>query len=110
MATVGVAEALTFQSESTALTVTETWEPTVVSVGLPVRPVKLPGAAVSPGRRTWSLVALPALTVSALVVPAVSGVPGAVVSVALMVREPAVRRVALKDRDPPAGPHWRRWT
>jgi len=51
MATVGVAEATTFQFASTAFTVTVT-SPACRDVGEPVLPVAVPGAAVSPGRST----------------------------------------------------------
>src|SRR4051812_35907495 len=42
-------EVTTFQLASTALTVTLKLEPAVCADGLPVLPVALPGAAVSPG-------------------------------------------------------------
>ena len=59
MATVGVADVTRFQLASTALTVTLTGAPAVTPVGVPVLPVTVPGAAVSPGSSTWSFVAGP---------------------------------------------------
>ena len=52
-----------FQLASTALTVTLTAVPTICVVGVPVLPVEVPGAAVSPGIDTCNLLAVPALTV-----------------------------------------------
>src|SRR2546422_2206515 len=54
--TVSVALVIKFQFASTALTVTVKAVPAVCAVGLPVLPVGLPGEAVSPGARIWSLV------------------------------------------------------
>ena len=51
-----------FQFASTALTVTLNAAPAVRAVGVPVLPVAVPGAAVSPGARSWSLVKAPGLT------------------------------------------------
>jgi hypothetical protein len=50
---------------STALTVTLNAEPAVCAEGVPVLPVALPGAAVSPGSSSWSFVKAPGLTVVA---------------------------------------------
>jgi hypothetical protein len=71
--TVGFADVTTFQCASTARTVTATVLPAVTALGVPVFPVDVPGAADSPGRRTCSFVAAPALTVTELVVCVVSG-------------------------------------
>jgi hypothetical protein len=75
IATVGVANATTFQFASTALTVTVNDEPDVCAVGDPALPDPVPGAAVSPGSSTCSLDAVPALTVTDALVLAVSGLP-----------------------------------
>jgi len=56
-ATVGVALVITFQFASTALTVTVKTVPAVCAAGVPVLPVVVPGAAVSPGSRICSFVA-----------------------------------------------------
>ena len=71
--TVGLAEVTRFQLSSTALTVTATELPALTAVGVPVFPVTVPGAAVSPGSSTCSFVAAPALTVTEPVVCVVSG-------------------------------------
>ena len=52
MATVSLAVLTTFQFASTALTVALNAVPAVRAVGLPVLPLAVPGAAVSPGRRS----------------------------------------------------------
>ena len=52
-----------FQLASTALTVTLNEPPAVCAVGVPVLPVAVPGAAVSPGSRIWSFANAPALIV-----------------------------------------------
>ena len=52
-----------FQLASTALTVTVKLPPAVCALGVPVLPLAVPGAAVSPGRRTWSFAKPPALIV-----------------------------------------------
>ena len=51
-----------FQNASTARTVTLKDAPAVVAVGVPVLPLTLPGAAVSPGTRSCSLVNAAGLT------------------------------------------------
>src|SRR5262249_22167272 len=51
-----------FQLASTALTVRLKALPAVVVAGVPVLPVAVPGAAVSPGARICSLVKAPGLT------------------------------------------------
>ena len=53
----------TFQLASTALTVTLKDVPAVRAVGVPVLPELVPGAAVSPGMSSWSLVRAPAVVV-----------------------------------------------
>ena len=83
-----------FQFASTALTVTVNAAPEVRALGVPVLPEALPGAAVSPGRRSWSFVKAPASTVvdglvSALFEPSVW-------SVAVTVAEPAVLSASVK--------------
>ena len=62
-AIVSVMVLIRFQLASTALTVTVTAVPAVCAVGVPVLPVRVPGAAVSPGINTWSWVAAPGFTV-----------------------------------------------
>ena len=52
----------TFQLASTAFTVTLKVVPAVSAPGVPVLPVPVPGAAVSPGVRSWSFVNAPAVT------------------------------------------------
>src|SRR5436190_2592046 len=78
----------TFQLASTALTVTLKAVPAICAAGVPVLPVALPGAAISPGTTSCSFVKAPALTVMdglvlALLLPSVT-------SVAVKVCEPAV--------------------
>jgi hypothetical protein len=90
-ATVSVADT-GFQFASTALTVALKLPPAVCAEGLPVLPLAVPGAAVSPGSRICSFVNAPALIVVDglvfavfapslmslavnVVVPAVFGVP-----------------------------------
>src|SRR5689334_6251210 len=74
--------------------------PAVWGVGVPVLPVAVPGAAVSPGTNTWSFVKAPALTgidglVLAVLVPSL-------MSVAVTVELPVVLRVTLKRPLPEA--------
>jgi hypothetical protein len=83
-----------FQFASTALTVTENGTPAVWEVGVPVFPVGVPGAAVSPGRSIWSFVNAPALTVIGGLVLEV--LEGCVMSLAVIVCDPDVFRVTLK--------------
>jgi len=52
----------TFQFESTALTMTLKAVPAVWDAGVPVLPLPVPGAAVSPGSKSWSLASAPPLT------------------------------------------------
>ena len=51
-----------FHNASTALTVTLKALPEVVAVGVPVLPLTVPGAAVSPGTRSCSFVNAPGVT------------------------------------------------
>src|SRR5882762_10358998 len=85
---------ITFQLASTALTVTLKAVPAVWPVGVPVLPLPEPATAVSPGAKICSLANAPALT----------AIPGlvfkdlelSVISLAVTVEVPAVRRVTLK--------------
>src|SRR6266404_2791487 len=60
-----------FQLASTAFTVTLNAVPAVCAVGVPVLPMLVPAAAVSPGANNCSLAKVPALTVIAALVLAV---------------------------------------
>src|SRR6185369_7630535 len=60
--TVWVTVLTTFQKTSTALTVMLKAAPAVRAVGEPVLPLALPGAAVSPGTRSWSFAKAAGLT------------------------------------------------
>src|SRR5437773_2618158 len=96
--TVSVMVVTGFQLASTALTVTLNGVPEVCAVGVPVLPVAVPGAAVSPGTSTCSFAKAPALTVMdglvlALLLPSVT-------SVAVKVSEAAVLNVTLRVRVP----------
>ena len=91
--TVWVTELTRFQFASTAFTVTVNAVPAVRAVGVPVLPVAVPGAAVSPGISICSFVNAPAVTVVAGLVFAVF-VPS-VTSVAVTVRLPAVSSVTV---------------
>src|SRR5207244_3900263 len=64
-------EDTTFQFASTALTVTLNAVPAVCAAGVPVLPLTVPGAAVSPGVRICSFANAPPLTVVAGLVFAV---------------------------------------
>src|SRR5438105_563664 len=83
-----------FQLASTALTVTVKGVPAVWAVGVPVLPLPVPGAAVSPGTSSCNFTSAPAFTGIAGLVLAVL-VPS-VLSVAAIVRPPAVLSVTLK--------------
>src|SRR5438093_8153008 len=88
--TVCVTLLTTFQLASTALIVTLKAAPEVRAVGVPVLPVAVPGAAVSPGTSNCSFTNAPALTVSscvALVRP---------LAAAVMVGVPAFESLYLK--------------
>lgn len=97
-ATVSEAELTMFQLASTALTVRLTVVPAVWAVGVPVLPEVVPGAAVSPGRRTCSFVKAPALTVMAGLVLAVRAV--LVTSEAVRVADPLFEKVTVNDLVP----------
>src|SRR3989440_514416 len=88
-----------FQLASTALTVTVNAPAAVWAVGVPVFPVAVPGAAVSPGTNNCNFTSAPALTGIAGLVLAVL-VPS-VLSVAVNVPLPAVLSVTLKLWVPP---------
>src|SRR6266542_831370 len=62
MPTVSVTVLTRFQKASTALTVTLKALPATVEVGVPVLPLAVPGAAVSPGTRSWSFAKAAGLT------------------------------------------------
>src|SRR5216683_2721813 len=94
IAAVSVALVIRFQLASTALTVTLNAVPAVWAVGVPVLPVELPGAAISPGANTCSLANAPAFTVMEGLVLAV--IPLCVISEAVTVRVPPVFKVTLK--------------
>src|SRR5206468_3403780 len=83
-----------FQFASTALTVTVKLEPAPCADGLPVLPVPVPGAAVSPGIKSWSLLNAPALMVVDGLVLAVFD--PSLESVAVTVALPAVFAVTEK--------------
>src|SRR5439155_9686591 len=87
-----------FQFASTALTVTLKAVPAICAAGVPLLPVALPGAAVSPGTSSCSFTKAPALTVMAGLVLAL--LLPSVTSVAVKVREPAVLNVTLRVRVP----------
>jgi len=94
IAATSVIEFTRFQLASTALTVTVNTVPAVLAVGVPVLPVAVPGAAVSPGASNCRFTNAPEFTVMAELVLAVL-VPS-VMSVAVTVRLPAVFIVTLK--------------
>src|SRR5262249_24913084 len=82
-----------FQLASTALTVTLKGVPAACGLGVPVLPLGVPGAAVSPGNNNCSLLKAPALTLkeelTALVrpvEPTVSCFPVPVVSICRLVK------------------------
>src|ERR1051325_9809929 len=90
----------TFQFASTALTVMVNAVPAVCAVGVPVLPVGVPGAAISPGTNTCNFVNPPALTgieglMFAVLVPSLT-------SVAVTVKLPVVLSVTLKTPLPEA--------
>src|SRR6266550_2035859 len=84
----------TFQLASTALTVTLKAVPAVSAVGVPVLPLEVPGAAVSPGTSNCNFTKDAAFTVMDELVLAVL-VPS-VLSVAVTVRLPPDFKVTLK--------------
>src|SRR6185503_15241517 len=62
ISTVSVMVLTTFQKLSTALTVMLKAVAAVVAVGVPVLPVAVPGAAISPGTSNWSFAKAAGLT------------------------------------------------
>src|SRR5207247_9255238 len=91
---VSVTFVIRFQLASTALTVTVNAAPAVCGVGVPVLPLAVLGAAVSPGTRIWSLVNGPTSTGIAALVLAVT--PACVASEAVTVAVPGVCNVTLR--------------
>src|SRR5439155_1414581 len=89
-----------FQAASTERMVTLNAVPAAWAEGVPVLPVALPGAAVSPGTSNCNLTNAPTFTVIEGLVLAVL-VPS-VMSVAVTVQLPAVLLVMLKVPDPAA--------
>src|SRR5882672_2459315 len=92
--TVSVTLEITFQFASTALTTTLNGEAAACALGVPVFPVEVPGAAISPGARIWSLAKDPGLTgIAGVVLPVMAAwLTSAAVTVAL----PAVLRATLR--------------
>ncbi len=84
------------------------------AIGVPVLPVAVPGAAVSPGTSNCSFANAPGLTVKEVLVLAV--MPAWVTSAAVTVQLPAVLLVKLKVPLPalgrrwPANWRWHRWS
>ena len=68
-------------------------------MGVPVLPEAVPGAAVSPGSKTWSFTKDPTPTATAELVPA--AMPGLVTSLAVTVQLPTVRFVTVTIMVPP---------
>ena len=92
--TVSVTLVTRFQSASTARTVTLKELPAVSAVGVPILPVAVPGAAVSPGANSCSFTNAPALTgIEELVFGAL---PPSEISEAVTVALAPVFRVTLK--------------
>src|SRR5712691_41399 len=88
-----------FQFASTALTVTLRAAPIFSAKGVPVLPVAVPGAAVSPGTSNCNFVNPPTFTVTEGLV--LAGIAECVVSEAVIVALPAVLSVTLKLLLPP---------
>src|ERR1041385_5514115 len=93
MATVSLTAFTRFQFASTAFTVTLKALPAARALGVPVLPLAVPGAAVSPGTNNCNLANRPALTVSAAVV--LAALLLSVTSLAVTVALPAVFNVML---------------
>ena len=92
--TVSVTLVTRFQSASTARTVTLKELPAVSAVGVPILPVAVPGAAVSPGANSCNFTNAPALTgIEELVFGAL---PPSEISEAVTVALAPVFRVTLK--------------
>ena len=94
MPTVSLTVVTTFQFASTALTVTLKAVPAVSAVGVPVLPLEVPGAAVSPGTSNCNFANEATFTVIDELVFGV--LAPSVLSVAVVVRLPADLRVTLK--------------
>jgi len=113
MATVSPAVGTTFQLSSTALAVTSNGVSVFCAVAVPVLPVKVPGAADSPGTSNCSFANAPGLTVKESA--GAGGNAGLVTSAAVTVQLPAVLLVKLKVPLPAlraalaANWRWRRW-
>src|SRR5262249_14729998 len=92
-------EPIGFQFASTALTITLKAEPATWVEGVPVLPEAVPGAAVSPGTSSCSLLKTPAVTVidGLVLLP----MPRCVTSEPVRVADPAVLRVTLRTLLPP---------
>ena len=73
--------------------------PAVCAVGVPVLPVEVPGATVSPGTSNCSLAKLPAFTVIDELVP--EALVASLRSMAVAVRAPAVLQIRLRLPVPP---------
>lgn len=97
--TVSVTLVRMFQLASTALTVTLKELPAVCAVGVPVLPLAVPGAAVSPGSKSCNFVNAPPFTLIEGLVLLVTVV--CVTLEAVRVALPAVLRVTLKFLLPP---------
>src|SRR6266542_2265237 len=97
--TVSVTVLTRFQFASTALTVTLKAVPASLAEGVPVLPLTVPGAAVSPGTRICNLANGPGLTVIDELAPGVF--PLSTASPAVTVWIPAVANVTLKVWVPP---------
>ncbi len=94
IATSGAALPITFQSASTALrrTLLTMATPETCAEGAPVLPLAVPGAAVSPGSRSWSLLTGPGSTEKLELGSAVA-IAGAVAEVADRATVSALRSV-----------------
>src|SRR5260370_1316259 len=94
MPTVSVTVLTRFQLEATALTVTLKPVKALWAVGVPVLPLAVPGAAVSPGSRICNLANAPVTTLIAGLLEAV--LDGSDTSDAVKVALPTVLHVTLK--------------
>src|SRR5437016_3035344 len=94
-------ELMTFQFASTAFTVTMNAVPAVWAFGVPVLPLPVPGAAVSPGTKSCSFTNVPGTVIAGLVFAVMAGV---VISLAVTVQFPAVLSVTLKALVPATRP------
>src|SRR5437016_2352536 len=98
IATSAAAPLITFQSASAALTRTllTMATPAIWAVGAPVLPLLVPGAAVSPGSRIWSLLTGPGATAKLELARPVP-IAGEVAEVADSATVSALRRVVARD-------------